>query len=386
MKRGSWQAAASVSVFALLCLPWTLGLQCQQGPATEVTNDGWEPNDLTLEATELVLDFSGTVVVSGIMVPNDTDCFAVGPLMAGDQILVAFQTAAGSGLNLSCAIFDQAEQLFVIDDPLDTVESPTNPSINLGIRHDSDRYFVCVRQSSRVRQLALGEYTMRVTVFFGTAQIQPRQQTLFLNFNGSLDADIDIPNVGPFTLPAFDASQLNPSFVGLSDQLKDLIQGVIEERFAQFDLRILNSDDHARPTNQDFAIVHFGGNSTISQGASQLVDTYNAWMDDQAIVFTDNWVSNFYSDVPGFNLMDAAVTIGQVACLQIGKLLGLVDVNNPSDTMDFLADGVPASPSTFQRERTLQSSILDGDIWPFGFQNGPQLVEEMLGQAPPQPP
>jgi hypothetical protein len=209
---------------------------------------------------------------------------------------------------------------------------------------------------------------------------------VFLNFNGSLDGPISIPNVGSYVLPAFAADQLSPSFVELDDQIKDLIEGIIADRFAEYDLRILNSDDHLRPTNQSYAIVHFGGTSTTTQGAAQLVDTYNAVLDDQAIVYTNNWVSNFYGDVPGFNALDAAVTIGQVACLQIGKLIGLVDVNNPADLMDFLQDGVAAPPSAFVPTRIFQSSILDEEIWPFGFQNEPQLLLEIIGPAAPQPP
>jgi hypothetical protein len=117
------------------------------------------------------------------------------------------------------------------------------------------------------------------------------------------------------------------------------------------------------------------------------VDTYNVVMDDQAIVYTDSWVSRYYGGAPGFNMIDAATTIGQVANLQIGKLLGLLDVNNPGDTMDFITStGGTAAPSAFLLPRTFQSSMLDSSIWPFGFQNSPALLLEILGDSPPEVP
>jgi hypothetical protein len=378
-----WRRTCIGSLVAVLCMPWVLGLQCQQPPPSEVNNDGFEPNDLTIEASPLVFDFSGTAVLSAILVPNDTDCYSTGPLSAGDRLVVSFSTNEGSLLNLAVAIFDASEQLFVVQDPVDSQLAPILPEVDLGIRHDSSDYFICVRQSGRVQQLAEERYSMRVTVFPGVANITPQQQTVFLNFNGSLDGPISIPNVGSFVLPAFDATQLSPSFAGLSDQLKDQIQLVIEQRFADFNLRVLNSDDNARPTNQAFAIVHFGGYRASSQGAAQLIDTYNAVKDDQAIVFTDDWVNDYPR---GFNLQDSEVTVGEVACRLIGQLIGLQDVNNPGDLMDFLQDGVVLPPALYAQGRTFQSSILDEEVWPFGFQNGPQLLLEILGPAPPQPP
>ena len=195
----------------------------------------------------------------------------------------------------------------------------------------------------------------------------PKTQIVYLDWDGG--QNIVIPNVGVFNLPPFDAADLGP-YQGRTEEMKDRIQEIVEDRYAGYGLTVLNSDDDPVPT-EPHTTVYFGGSHPQAFAISEQIDTFNEDAADDTIIFTESY-RNAFASAPTFEQMAQAV--GNTVAHEVGHLLGLVHTADCQDLMDSSCGN--QSILVAQRFKT---AVLDSSVFPVGYQAAREILEWVLG-------
>lgn len=295
---------------------------------------------------------------------KDADIFDLGVLSPGDRLYIDVQTTDGD-LDPLAAVFDEREYLLAFSDDRVPDASNLNPLIDVIVHGPAGHYFLGVapfRGSG-----STGKYRVIVRVTRNVGILTPEPQIVFLDWEGG--RNIRIENVGVYNVDPFDAGDVGP-YSGRTEELKDAVQDVIEDRYDGYNLVVLNSDDHAVPTNPH-STVYFGGSNSSAFAIAEKLDSFNADQTDNAIVFTEGFQSAF-SVIPSFAQM--ATALGNTAAHEIGHLLGLVHTKDCTSLMD-----TSCSNDALLREQIFKLAPLDGSVFPIGLQNAVELVEWVLG-------
>ncbi len=309
------------------------------------------------------LSLSGTIDT-----PDDFDLFKVPNLNTGDHVLIDVQAVDNTELDPVGALFDAQERVHAFNDDRVPDASNLNPLIDVTIRGPSGDYFVGVAPFPD--GVSQGEYTVTVTITRGDGTFETNGQVVFLDYRGG--QNIEIPNVGVFDLNPFDAADLGP-FTGQTAQIEDGIEAVVRDRYADYDLTLLNSDDDAEPA-APHSTVYFGGRSVVAFAISEQIDTHNADPSDVAIVFTESYSSAF-SGVPTTD--EVIVAVGNTVAHEIGHLLGLVHTADCDELMDSTC-----SNDALLVKQTFGLAPLQDAVFPVGMQDAAELLGWVLGLAP----
>lgn len=307
------------------------------------------------------VEFTGTINST-----DDTDIFNLGVLAPGDRLFVDIQTIDGN-LDPLAAVFDQREFVHAFNDDRVPDASDLNPLIDVIIRGPEGAYFLGV--VSFPGGDSTGKYRVIVQVTRNVGLLDPEPQIVYLNWAGG--QNIRIENVGTFNVEPFDAADLGP-YDGRTDELKNLIQAVVADRYDGFNLVLLNSDDDAVP-RLPHSTIYFGNRSLNAFAIAQQVDTFNAQQDDDAIIFTDGFRGAF-SITPTLEQM--ATAIGNTAAHEVGHLLGLVHTNECASLMD-----ARCGNDALLVEQVFKLAPLDESVFPVGLQNALELIEWAVGLA-----
>jgi hypothetical protein len=314
---------------------------------------------LPLAGDQQELSFSGSV--DG---PADIDIYDLGVLTAGDGLFVDV-TATSGDLDAVAAVFDDQEMLQFFNDDREADASNLNPLIDDVVRGQAGRYFLGIMALGDSN--TLGDYNVIVRITRNVGVPAPRGQVVFLDWAGG--ANVVVPNVGQFDLTPFDAGDLGESS-DATEEIKDRVQQFVEDVYAGYNLVLLNSDDHPRPTGAH-TTIYFGGNNRRAFAISEQVDAYNADAADDGIIFTRSYRLAFSIDP---TVGEVSVAVGNTVAHEIGHLLGLVHTTDCNELMD----------STCGNDRLLRPqefgvAPLDERVFPLGSQNAADLLAWTLG-------
>jgi len=326
-----------------------------------------EPNDV----------FARAVVTGNVGAPrrvfegridrvSDVDVFELGPLEAGSLVVVDFEHRDRS-LRPVVALFDGAA---------DVVDRTAYPYVDAGydmpsiidqtIRHHGEHYRLAV--TTRGGSPATGAYRLSVTIEDAGAVPLPRGQIVLLDFNGGT---LDEPILDQTIIDPFSAAAIDEAYAGQDDALKAAIAEVVRARFHDLNVVVLTSDDPPADLT-GVSTLFVGSFHRTAFGAADAVDPFNEDPCDNGIVFAESFSPIKFGFTPP--LEDLAVAIGQVAAHEIGHLLGLRHVLDPTAIMDEVS---PAS--TLLADQAFKRAILAESVFPIGYQDAPALLLDTVG-------
>lgn len=328
-----------------------------------------EPNDSFLDAIVAVYDRAGTARLQGtIASEGDFDVYALGLMEPGDLVTIS-TTTQDSPLDISIAVFDDQERLFITNDDMET--GSLDAFVLETIRHAGDPYYLVISASALavMAEQRTGAYQALVTVARGGDVPPPQGQILLLDFDGGTVSALTIPvsEVSPFR-----AGDIAPMYAGQTEVIKQAIIETVRENFEGLDVTIVTSDDDELPPEGTYSTVLFGGSNLNAFGISEHVDTYNRDSEDVAVIFTESFRPRLFSRPPTADEM--GVAIGNIGSHEAGHLLGLNHVRDATAVMDEVN---PAD--TFLEDQEFKEAPLSPTIAPLGVQDALLLLQEILG-------
>ncbi len=305
------------------------------------------------------IEFTGTIDGR-----DDIDVYNLGQLAAGDQVVVDISRTSGN-LDPTAGIFDSREHLIAFNDDRAADGTNLNPRFDLVIPGDTDTYYLAI--IAYPGYFTAGDYAASVTVARGAGGDTAARQIVFLDWDGG--SNVTVQNVGVYNLSAFSATD-----VGLpaaqTEALKDAVQTVVAERYTGYNLIVMNSDDHAVPS-QPHSTVYFGGRSFEAFAISQQIDTFNDDPADNAIVFTETFNGAFRTDP---TLEQMAQALGNTVAHEVGHLLGLVHTEDCNSLMD-----TSCYNDRLLAPQAFMEAVLDDSVFPFGVQDATEILAWILG-------
>ncbi|MGE3180485.1 MAG: pre-peptidase C-terminal domain-containing protein [Phycisphaerae bacterium] len=319
-------------------------------------------------ATELDLSSDSLRFRGRIEGDTDADLFSIGSLNAGDRLRIDVERLDGN-LDAVAAVFDADENLLSYNDDRAADNSNRDPLIDFVLPGDGSReiIFGIVNFSGSGTS---GNYEVLVTITRGEGAPDPRGQVVFLDYRGG--TNIQIPQVGVFDLLPFDAADFGPTFRSRTAEIKDNIEAIVKDRYVEFNLLLLNSDDHPKPA-VPHSTIYFGESDARAFAISEQIDTLNQDLEDDAIVFTESYRDAF-SGTP--TVAEISNAVGNTVAHEIGHLLGLVHTADCGELMD-----ATCGNDRILSKQTFGTARLDTFVFPVGNQDALLLLEWVLGLA-----
>ncbi|MBN1344158.1 MAG: matrixin family metalloprotease [Phycisphaerae bacterium] len=323
-----------------------------------------EPNNDVNKAVVLALDASGQISFSGKVSPSgDVDVYDLGPVDPGDRIEVEVRSASSS-LDPLVALFDSDLDLINYNDDENYEAAQYDSVVDHVVRHASDHCYVAITNSTYVP--GTGSYSATIGVTRGGSVPAARSQAVLLDFDG---ATVNIPGDRTYNISAFNPALIDSRLAGREAEVIESIKQDMEDLYGAYDVEFYTTLDPFLPDT--FSRIVFGGLSTTTFGIAQQIDHYNEDLTDEAIIFTDRWTRPF-SLLP---TVDAIYTsISNVAAHELGHLLGLEHTADVTDLMD-----TTGTADTILVPQDFKLGILDDTVFPFGWQDAPELLLDTLG-------
>lgn len=334
-------------------------------------------NDVFEAAQPATLPASGTIVIEGtINGINDVDLYSLGPAGVGERITI--DVTGRDGLNTVAALFNGHSDLIDANDDRSFYGGLLDPRFSRVIRHETSTLFVGIAVSSGAHfasaegRYDAGSYSIRITREPGAPVQPPHRQVVFMDFDGGQTTQIGLE---PFTtMRPFSAESISDRFAGKTEEMINLIVARMEQDFAPYDVTLLNSRQHERPS-EPHTTLYFGNFNAQYLGLADNVDTGNAIIEQEAIIYTED-ISMFEGLLP--SVEEASLAIANVGAHELGHLLGLEHSAEPTDAMATAA----SARQILEIDAGFLRSRMQRDVFPVGLQNEPTLLLWNVGANP----
>lgn len=368
--RGAWWLVATGAQLVLLAgltgCPTPTDNTGDNSNTNASTDTGNDLNGTFETASEITIDSEGKADLTSRLSADELDIYKLGAFQVGDRVQIDIQATSGD-LDPTAALFDEAETLVAFNDDRDQDSNTLNlnPLVDTRIAEAGHTYFLGVTPFPGGG--SSGSYRIRVTVTHPSDSVTGTPQVVYFDWRGG--NNIDVPNVGSFDLPVFDASDVGlPS--SQTEALKDRIQQFVEARFVHVNLTIRSSDDGAPPA-EDHTTVIFGGFNRSAFAISEKIDDGNKDPGDVTIVFAESF-NGAFSLAP--TLERIATAMGNTTAHELGHLLGLVHTVDCDDLMD-----TTCGNDSILVTQEFSRAQIDDSVFPVGFQDSAEILAWVLG-------
>ncbi len=322
------------------------------------TNDAFQTAEL-ISIPESSLVIRGTINSS-----SDVDLYNLGPVDVGDRIVVDMTTE--NTLDGAIALFDEQGASLLINDHRNVYLGTQQPFIDIVARRASDAYYVAV--SATPGYSANGEYGLVASIETNATAIPASPDTILLVFSGG--SNVRISTRPAVDVSPFNASKIDASFAGQTDDVVAALVQMVRDDFAGLDVTILSTSEGAS-FESSMTRVFFGSFDPGLLGVAEGVDEYNSTKGQVAIVFTDTFAV-FGALQPSVDQM--AQALANVTSHEIGHLLGLIHTSDQLGIMD-----VTASLNQLLLDQTFTQSLIYPDVFPVGMQDAIMLLVDSVG-------
>ena len=341
--------------------------------------------------------------------------FDLGPVDTGDRLFVSLLSTPGLGEyyepedEFSVMVLDADSRIFTWYEALRSFSFTTlNPTLDRFVLFTPDTKLVVGPYSSHAHfyVVADGGISVSVRIDPDTNLFGPRQQRVFVNFNGA--PAVAVGGQPPLSVPSFNAADFNQFFQfsphwGTSETatMRGVIMATLQTLYSRYyvapddantstGVKFYRSDVHDPADIQlPYLTVYVGGSDPyLSYGVADYVDPRNETTTGSAVVYAttiaEDGIGGAFANPITSDPADLASAIGTVAAYEIGHLLGLRDTDDSTDLMQL--DGDPTLPRAFKGGSAALSPLVSeyeqvDSLAPIGHQDALLLLRETVGEV-----
>lgn len=320
-------------------------------------------NDL-LQNAELVELNLEPRVIRGSITGADVDVYDLGPMNAGDRVVV--EITASDTLDPALAIFDQTGATMLVNDHRNAYLGRKDPFINVVLPRQTDHCYLAVAATPYYDDD--GDYAILASLEINQDPPAARPESVLLVFDGA--NNVRIGSRASVNVPEFDAAEIDARYIGKTGEIITRVTNLVRADFTEHDVEI-RSTAEGDVWDGLMTRVYFGTYDPGLLGVAEGVDEFNSTATQEAIIFTDTFAAFSAIDPTTEEISQA---LANVTSHEIGHLLGLIHTRDAFGIMD-----VTASLNQLLEDQEFRMSPIYEDVYPVGYQNGNQSLYDAVG-------